>query len=259
MPSSWPAMLNLGAVVCLGGGVLIFPLWRRLLGKWIDKRQALLLSNTMVYLTPDESFSTNAQVPAANPIAGTENYSIGEKKRTRTAQHSRKKRPVKQSEREVFGLHMVCPNSSNVFFLNRIIMPCLFWQFTLHVWVTRCLFQSFIISKLKYLYIVYICTDVCREDHVYAYACTAIKHPWVHFFRKETPKKSLPFFILRCLPGSKNRGYPPGIRCRSLVNSDARKKAGWKHHGTWTVLKVLILWPYMLYNYIYMYIISNEI
>lgn len=179
------------------------------------------------------------------------------KKRTRTAQHSRKKRPVKQSEREVFGLHMVCPNSSNVFFLNRIIMPCLFWQFTLHVWVTRCLFQSFIISKLKYLYIVYICADVCREDHVYAYACTAIKHPWVHFFRKETPKKSLPFFILRCLPGSKNRGYPPGIRCRSLVNSDARKKAGWKHHGTWTVLKVLILWPYMLYNYIY--IISNEI
>lgn len=80
MPSSWPAMLNLGAVVCLGGGVLIFPLWRRLLGKRIDKRQALLLSNTMVYLTPDESFSTNAQVPAANPIAGTENYSIGEKK-----------------------------------------------------------------------------------------------------------------------------------------------------------------------------------
>ena len=35
----------------------------------------------MVYLTPDESFSTNAQVPAANPIAGTENYSIGEKKK----------------------------------------------------------------------------------------------------------------------------------------------------------------------------------
>lgn len=169
MPSSWPAMLNLGAVVCLGGGVLIFPLWRRLLGKWVDKRQALLLSNTMVYLTPDESFSTNAQVPAANPIAGTENYSIGgKKKRTRTAQHSRKKRPVKQSEREVFGLHMVCPNSPNVFLLNRIIMPCLFWQFTLHVWVTRCLFQSFIISKLKYVYIVYIYTDVCREDHVYA-------------------------------------------------------------------------------------------
>ena len=35
-----------------------------------DKRQALL---------PEELFSTNAQVPAANPRAGTRHYSIGKK------------------------------------------------------------------------------------------------------------------------------------------------------------------------------------
>ena len=117
------------------------------------------------------------------------------KKRTRTAQHSRKKRPVKQSEREVFGLHMVCPNSPNVFLLNRIIMPCLFWQFTLHVWVTRYLFQGFIISKLKYLYGIYL--HWCMQGR--SCLCLQVQRSSIHeciFFAKKTPKKPLPTSIL---------------------------------------------------------------
>lgn len=133
--------------------------------------------------------------------------------------------------------------------------------FVLAIYIA-CLSDTLFVSKFHYIKVKVFIYCIYLRWCVQGRSCLCLclysdQASMSAFFRKETPKKSLPFFILRCLPGSKNGGYPPGIRCRSLVNSDARKKAGWKHHGTWTVLKVLILWPYMLYNYIY--IISNEI
>ena len=59
-------------------------------------------------------------------------------------------------------------------------------------------------------------------------ASTAIKmlqHPRVHCPQrnsKEIPKKPLPFLVLRCLPGPKNRGYPPGIQVSQHGFSEAK-------------------------------------
>ena len=111
------------------------------------------------------------------------------KKRTRTAQHSRKKRPVKQSEREVFGLHMVCPNSPNVFLLNRDYHAL----FVLAIYIA-CLSDTLFVSKFHYIkvkvFIWYISTLMYAGKIMSMLASTAIKHPWVHFFRKKNSKET---------------------------------------------------------------------